>query len=63
MKVAIELKDRAEGDRVKAALEDTVTRAVVNIMGALQPLPPDERRQALAFVATRFETAIEAPQR
>lgn len=62
MKVAIEVKDRAEGDRIKSALEDDVTRAVVNVMGALQPLPVGDRRQALTFVSMRLD-ATEAQQR
>lgn len=50
MKATIEVKDRAEGDRIRLALQSDTTRAFVNVMGALQPLAPRTRQRVLAFV-------------
>lgn len=57
MKVAIDARDRAEGDRIKAALDDDVTRAVVNVLGALLPLEPSDCQVVLSFVSARLKTS------
>lgn len=51
MKVAINVKDRVEGNAIKAALGDPVTRAATVIVGHLMGLPTDRSRaRVLAFV-------------
>lgn len=55
MKVAIEVKDRAEGDRIKTALTDEVTRAALNAMGALLPLSPRAQKNVLRFVSDQLD--------
>ena len=35
MKISIDVKNRSEGNRIKTALEDPATRAMVNVTGAL----------------------------
>lgn len=52
MKVAVDLRDRAEGDRVRAVMTDAVGRAVVNVYGELLQLAnPKDRIRVLNFVA------------
>jgi hypothetical protein len=55
MKAAIEVENRAEGDRIKRALGDEATRAFVNTMGALLPLAPKARDRVLRFVTETLE--------
>ncbi len=55
MKVAIEVKDRSEGDRVKAAMEDPTTRAMVNVVGALMPLSTKAQSRVMRYVAEKLE--------
>lgn len=54
MKATIDVKDRAEADRVRTALADPETRALVNVLGALLPLSERERKRALTFVADKL---------
>lgn len=54
MKATIDVKDRAEAERVRTALADPETRALVNVMGALLPLTERERKRAMAFVADKI---------
>jgi hypothetical protein len=44
MKAKIEVADRDEAKRIRIALTDPATRALVNVLGALLPLP-DKRAQ------------------
>jgi hypothetical protein len=55
VKVAVDVRDRAEGDRLKVALEDETTRAVMNVMGVLLPLSSRARDRVLAYLAESFE--------
>ncbi len=55
MKVAIDVKDRREGELVRQALADPSTRAFVNIMGALLPLTARERKRVLAFATDKLD--------
>ncbi len=54
MKATIDVTDRAEGDRIRAALTDATTRAFVNVIGALQPLEERARERVLRFVTDTF---------
>lgn len=54
MKATIDVRDRAEADRVKTAMSDETTRAVMSVMGALMPLSIRDRRRVLAFVESGF---------
>lgn len=55
VKVAIEVKNREEGNLIKAALLDPTTRAMVLIMGALSELPTNaEKLSVLRFVEAKF---------
>ena len=58
MKAAIEVRDRAEADRIKTSMSDETTRAVMNVMGALMPLADKDRPRVLAFVASGFELPL-----
>jgi hypothetical protein len=62
MKVAIEVKDRAEGDRVKVALAHETTRAVLIVMGALLPLPTQAQKDVLHFVGTQLDPYVPLPE-
>jgi hypothetical protein len=56
MKVSIEVKNRDEGNLLKAALDDPVVRALALVMGALSTLPTDRaKRRALAYVQDRLQ--------
>lgn len=44
MKATIEVKDRKEGENIRAGLEDPAVRAFVVIMGVLKALPTDRSR-------------------
>jgi hypothetical protein len=56
MKALIEVKDRKEGDAIRAGLEDPSVRAFVVVMGALKMLPTDRaRRRVLQFVVDKLE--------
>ena len=64
MKVAFDVKDRAEGDRVKVAMGDETARALMTITGALMPLSVRDRKRVLAFVESGFEDrGDDAPER
>jgi hypothetical protein len=54
MRAAIDVTDRHEADRIKAALEDETMRAVVNIVGLLLPLSHRARRRVLAFAIDKL---------
>lgn len=51
MKAAIEVKDRAEAQRIQAALTDETARAYLTVMGALLPLSRKARLRVLEFVS------------
>jgi hypothetical protein len=53
MRAAIDVTDRAEADRLKAALDNQTMRVTANVLGELLKLEPEQRRIALAF-ATRL---------
>lgn len=56
MKTSIEVKDRREGDLIRAALGDHEVRAFVLVCGALSQLPTDRARgRVLRFVADTLE--------
>lgn len=62
MKVAIEVKDRAEADAIRVGLSDPVTRAIVVVMGVLMALPDNRARQRVVeYVADRLNVDVEAP--
>lgn len=61
MKVAIEVKDRREGDALRRALDDPKTRALVLVLGALMELPSDRaRRRVLQYVTDRLDEEEDA---
>lgn len=61
MKTSIEVKDRREGDAIRAGLEDPVTRAIVVVTGLLLGLPTDRaRRRVLDYVTDRLAENNEA---
>lgn len=50
-KTAIDVKNREEGNAIKAALEDPVIRASVVVAGVLKQLPSDRARaRVVAYV-------------
>jgi hypothetical protein len=56
MKAAIDVKNRREGESIRAGLEDPAVRAFVIVMGTLRALPSDRARQrVLSFVADHME--------
>lgn len=59
MRMAIEVKDRGEGNAIKTALEDPVTRALVVTVGLLQPLDDGGRRRVLNYVIDKLELTEE----
>lgn len=56
MKMAIDVKNKGEGDAIKTALDDPTTRAFVLVMGAVLPLSEAGRRRVLAFVYDKYVT-------
>lgn len=55
MKTSIEVKDRREGDAIRAGLADPVTRAIVIVTGLLLELPNDRaRRRVMEYVTDRL---------
>jgi hypothetical protein len=64
MKASIVVADRKEAALIIAGLSDPVTRAVVKIVGALQPLPTDKaRRRVLRWAAEKLEEEREDAER
>jgi hypothetical protein len=62
MKVAVEVKDRAEGGALKAGLEDPTVKAFVLVMGTLRALPSDRaRKRVLEFVTDRLDEESQTP--
>jgi hypothetical protein len=61
VEVTIDVKDRAEGERLKVALQDETVRACVNVMVVLLPLPTHARNRVLAFVANQLHEDACAP--
>lgn len=61
MKATIDVRDRAEADRIKVAMGDETTRAVLNVMGALLPLPPRAQKTVLRFVGDQLDPYEPAP--
>jgi len=55
MKTTIDVENRSEGERIKNALEDPTTRALVNVMGALLPLDEAARRRVMTWTVDKFE--------
>ncbi len=51
MKHVIDVESKAEGEAVKKALENPVTRAIVVVEGALSPLTLEQQRRVMAFVS------------
>lgn len=49
MRKAIEVADRREGELIETALSDPTTRAMVKVVGALEPLTAAQRRRVLAW--------------
>ena len=63
MKVAIEVKNREEGNILRTALADPTVRALALVMGTLLSLPSDlARRRVLAMVLDRLDEAAEKGQ-
>jgi hypothetical protein len=54
MKTSIEVKDRREGDAIRAGLEDPATRAIVVMTGLLIALPRERARRVLQYVMERL---------
>lgn len=59
MKTTIEVANRREGELIREGLEDPLTRAMVQVMGALRPLSDRARARVLAFVADQLEETRE----
>jgi hypothetical protein len=55
MKVEIEVKNKAEAERIKMALDDSETRAFVNVVGALLPFGKRAQKRILTFVADKVQ--------
>ena len=55
MKVSIEVKDRAEAEHIRRALERPDVRAFVVVVGALLPLTPRARTRVLTYIADRVD--------
>lgn len=60
MKVAINVKDKSEAERVTDAMRDQTTRALMNVVGALMPLTARERHRVLAFIESSFSDDLPA---
>lgn len=54
MKVAVQVKDKSEGERLQEAISDPATRALMNVVAALMPLGTRDRQRVLAFVENSF---------
>lgn len=54
MKATIDVENRAEGDRIRTALTDPQTRALVNVVGALLPLRESARARVLRWALDKF---------
>jgi hypothetical protein len=50
MKIEIEVADEAQGEAIKRALSDPVTKSAVIVIGVLLPFSDRERERVLAFV-------------
>jgi hypothetical protein len=55
MKATIDVSNREEADRIKAALGDATVRAFVTIVGALNPFPRRTRERLLTQVQEHFQ--------
>lgn len=55
MKTKIEVEGRKEALLIKRGLLDPQTRALVKVMGALQPLTDRAKRRAMRFVDDHFD--------
>jgi hypothetical protein len=55
MKTKIEVENRKEATLIKRGLLDPQTRALVKVMGALQPLSDRAKRRAMRFVDDYFD--------
>jgi O-methyltransferase involved in polyketide biosynthesis len=60
LKTTIEVKDRKEGDAIKAGLEDPGVRAFVVITGLLNPLTKRAQARILGYVKDHFEEQEES---
>lgn len=59
MKTTIEVKDRREGELIKAGLADETVKAFVVVMGALSQLPTDRaRKRVMEYVADKLEEDV-----
>ena len=54
MKTTIEVRNRKEGKLIRAGLKDPETRALVKIMGALDPIETKEMKRATLDFATKM---------
>jgi hypothetical protein len=64
MKVSIDVTSRAEGDALKAALEDPATRAITVITGELARLPSTRvRERVLRWLVEAWTDTGEASRR
>ena len=59
MKVSIDVKDKREGEAIRAGLADPVTRAIVVILGTLAPLSHHTKARVLNYVHDYFIEAGE----
>lgn len=55
MKTTIEVGSKQEAELIKAGLADPLTRALVQVVGALAPLSQKAKKRALEYVADRLE--------
>lgn len=55
MKTTIEVKDRKEGEAIKAGLEDPAVRAFVVITGLLLPLSKRAQTRIMHYVKDHFD--------
>lgn len=63
MKATIEVTSRQEADLIKTALDDPMTRAFVQVVGAILPLSPPVRKRVMTFVEDKLaeDAEKEAP--
>jgi len=59
MKTTIDVESRREADLIKTALNDPITRAFVQVMGALLPLSHRDQIRVLNFVSDKLAEAKE----
>jgi hypothetical protein len=54
MKTTIEVKDRREGELIRSALDNPEARALIIILGALQPLDVSVQARIMDYVGNFY---------